>query len=525
MKRMLSLALTVACVTSIAACNKAEETTTPEPTASKAPTASTNPVSDKKIKASFLIQEHPSWPFKKDWTVWKNLQEATNIEFDFIPASGDAFSQKLKLMSATNDLPDLVGFNLATANELGVAGQLAKVNDYLHLMPNLKKILETEKDAKEVLTAGDGNIYFMPQIGLPKYTKVWLYRADIFAKHNLKPPTNTTELYDVLKKLKQLYPDSTPLVSRNTMSSPIGNWFLDLGPQWGTGDMVYFNRKTNKWQFGPMENNFKSMLQYLNKLYSEKLLDPEWATLATKQWEDKLYADDKAFITYDFIYRIETMLPLATQKNPNWKLLATEPLIQDGIGDKKYLVRSQIVQTDGYMISSKAKNKEELFKYADFLYGEEGARLSNFGKVGETAVKNADGTYNWTSDVKTPMNPNGKNEYTAYYGFLSLGSVLRNTPDSNQILYLSNKDVKSAFELFDKNNYGLPPAPVLKFTEAERKQVAELEAAIRDYTVPRMVAFVQNGDFDKWDDHVAKVKQLKIDQLLEIYNKMQERQK
>ncbi len=523
---MLSLALAATMLTTMTvACSKSEETPGPSGSSSPVASTSTHPVTDKKIKATFLIQEHPSWPFKKDWTVWKNLQEASNIEFDFTPAAGDAFTQKLKLMAATDDLPDLIHYNLASANEYGVAGQLAKVNDYLHLMPNLKKILETEKDAKDILTASDGNIYFIPQIGLPKYTKVWLYRADIFAKHNLKPPTNTSELYDVLKQLKQLYPGSMPLISRNTMSSPIGNWFLDLGPQWGTGDMVYYNQKTKKWQFGPMENNFKAMLQYLNKLYAEKLLDPEWATLATKQWEDKLYTDDKAFITYDFIYRIETMLPLATQKNPNWKLMALDPLIQDGIGEKKYLVRSQIVQTDGYMISTKSKNKEALFKYADWLYGQEGSILSNFGKVGDTAVKNADGTYNWTSDVKTPLNPNGKNEYTAHYGFMSLGSVLKNTPDANQILYLSNKDVKSAFERFDKEKFDQQLPPVLKFTEAEKKQVAELEAAIRDYTVPRTVAFVQNGDFDKWDEHVAKVKSLKIDQLLDIYNKMQERQK
>lgn len=525
MKRMLQTTLAIACVSTVVACSKSEESASHAPSESKTPTVSSNPVSDKKVKASFLIQEHPSWPFKKDWTVWKNLQEATNVEFDFIPAAGDAFTQKLKLMGATDDLPDLIGYNLATANEYGVAGQLAKVNDYLSVMPNFKKILDNDKLARDTLTASDGNIYFMPLIGAPKYTKVWLYRSDIFAKHNLKPPTNAAELYDVLKQLKQLYPNSTPLTSRNTMSSPTANWFLDLAPQWGTGDMVYYNQKAKKWQFGPVEDNFKAMLQYLNKLYAEKLLDPEWATLATKQWEDKMYADDKAFISYDFIYRIETMLPVATQKNANWKLQALDPLVPDGFGEKKYLVRSQFVETDGYMISSKSKSKEALFKYADYLYSTEGANLSNFGKAGETAVKNADGTYNWSSDIKTPLNPTGKNEYTAYYGFMSLGSQLRNTADANQILYLSNKDVKAAFDRFDKEKFDQPLQPVLKFTDAEKKQVAELEAAIRDYTVPRTIAFVQNGDFDKWDEHVAKVKSLKIDQLLEIYNKMQDRQK
>lgn len=530
MRKLITLLMVMA-ITTVVACSKSTSDTapsgqSPEGAATKTHSApkSANPVSDERIKVSYLIQEHPSWPFNKEWTVWKNITEATNVEFDFIPAAGDAFIQKLKLMFATNDVPDLINFNLATANEYGIAGQLAKVNDYLHLMPNFQRILDTEKDARDILTAGDGNIYFLPQVGLPKYTKVWLYRSDIFEKHNLQPPTNADELYEVLKQLKQLYPESTPLTSRNAMNNPIGNWFIDLGLQWNTGDMMYYNDQTNKWQFGPIEDNFKAMLQYLNKLYKEKLLDPEWATLATKQWEDKMYADDKAFITYDYIYRIETMLPVARQSNPEWTIKALEPLVPEGIGNKKYLVRSQIVQTDGFMISADSPYKEQLFKLADFLYSDEGAALSNFGKVGETAVVDAEGHYNWSSDVKTPLNPNGQNEYTNTYGFMSLGSLLIYHPDANRILNLSNPDVKSAFELFDEKGYDQSPPPVLKFTEAEKKQVAELEAAIRDFTVPRYVGFVQNGNFEDWDNYVAQVKSLKVDQLVELYNTMQQRQ-
>lgn len=527
-KKILALFISSALVFSAAGCGSKNETKNGDTKGQVTSETNKQPgsyVSDKRIKVSYLIQEHGSTPFKKDWAIWKNLTEATNVEFEFMPATGEAFTQKLQMLYSTNDLPDMINFNLTKANEIGVSGQLAKVNDHLDKMPNLKAILDSEKDSRDILTAGDGNMYFMPVVGLPKYTKVWLYRSDIFKKHNLKAPTNTDELYDVLKQLKKLYPDSTPLINRNAMNSAVGNWFLDMSYQWGTGQMVYFNTKTNKWQFGPTEDNFKAMLQYLNKLSSEKLLDPEWSTLATKQWEDKMYADDKAFVSFDFIYRIETMLPVATQKNPDWKLEALVPLAKDGVGDKKYSIRSQIVQTDGIMISSKSKYQTELFKLVDYLYSNDGALMSNFGKVGETAVKNADGTYNWSGDIKTPLNPNGKNEYSTNYGFMTLGSYLKATPDTNQILYLSNKDVKSAFDLFEKNNYAAPLQPVLKFTDAERKQVAELESSLRDYTVAETVKFVQNGGFDKWNDYVAKVKALKVDQLLEIYNNMQARQK
>ena len=533
--RLLVLLIVAAFITALAGCGRSQvsqettaagtavQTTASETKASSLPASY---VSDQKIKVTYLIQEHPSWPFNKDWTFWKDIQEATNIEFDFITSTGDAMGQKLKMLSATNDLPDLINYNLATANELGLLGQLTKVNEYMDKMPNFQReVMNASPDAKDILTAGDGNIYFMPQVGLPKYTKVWLYRSDIFKKHNLTPPTNTDELYNVLKELKKLYPDSTPLTSRNAMTSAISDWFLDLTLQWDTGEMVYYNEKTGKWQFGPIEDNYKAMLQFLNKLMSEGLLDPEWSTLATKQWEDKLYANDKAFVTYDFVYRIETMLAVATQQNPDWKLEALVPVTQDGIGEKKYSIRSQIVQSDGYMISAKSKYVNELFKYADYMYSREGALLSNFGKVGETAVLNPDGSYDYSKDIKTPRNPSGTKEYQADFGFMSLGSFFVNTPDANEILYLSNKDVKAAFDLFDKNGYAQVLQPVKTFTEDERKQVAELESSIRDYTIAQVVSFVQKGGFDQWDAYVAKIKDLKVDQLLEIYNAMQARKK
>lgn len=526
-KRFLALMIAGTMALSAAGCNKADNKAK-DSTAESTPKTSGLPASyasDKRIKVSYLIQEHASTPFKKDWAVWKNITEATNIEFDFMPAAGEAFNQKIRMLFSTNDLPDLINFNLATANEFGVAGQLEKVNNHIDKMPNFKAVLDAEGDARDTLTAGDGNMYFLPVVGLPKYTKVWMYRSDIFKKHNLKAPTNAAELYDSLKQLKQLYPASTPLINRNSMSSIIGNLFVDMAYQWGTGMMVYFNDKTNKWQFGPTEDNFKEMLKYLNKLAAENLLDPEWPTLATKQWEDKMYADDKAFVTFDYIYRIETMLPTATQKNPDWKLEALEPINQGGIGEKKYSIRSQIVTSDGMMVSSKSKYKDELFKLVDYLYSKEGALLANFGKEGETAVKSADGTYNWSSNIKTPLNPGGKDEYNTTFGFMTLGSYLQASPDTNQILYLSNKDVKSAFDLFDKNGYAAPLQPILRFTDAERKQVAELETSIRDYALAETVKFVQNGNFDKWNDYVAKIKALKVDQLLEIYNTMQARQK
>lgn len=100
MKKLLVILLLVALTVSIAACSPTQGDPTTTQTGN---TDNTNGselpasyVSPERIKVTYMIQEHPSTPFNKDWVIWKNLTEATNVEFEFMPASGDAFFAETK---------------------------------------------------------------------------------------------------------------------------------------------------------------------------------------------------------------------------------------------------------------------------------------------------------------------------------------------------------------------------------------------------------------------------------------------
>ena len=56
--------------------------------------------------------------------------------------------------------------------------------------------------------SADGKIYSAPSYGSPTAfgnMRTWMYRKDIFEKHGLQPPETYEELYQVCKKLKELY--------------------------------------------------------------------------------------------------------------------------------------------------------------------------------------------------------------------------------------------------------------------------------------------------------------------------------
>src|SRR5690606_24025725 len=106
-------------------------------------------------------------------------------------------------------LPDLMFMtSFTTANRYGQDGALVNILDYLDIMPNFSKWLEMYPEIKERYLAADGGMYMFPNQGFGETNRIiWLYRDDIFRKHNLQIPNTYDELYDVLKKLKELYPD------------------------------------------------------------------------------------------------------------------------------------------------------------------------------------------------------------------------------------------------------------------------------------------------------------------------------
>ncbi len=142
----------------------------------------------------------------------------------------------------------------------------------------------------------------------------WLYRADIFTKNNIAVPTSYDELYTALKKLKDIYPDTYPLVFRRNVAN-----FELTAPQWGTGQGRYYDYDKKVWRFGPIEPNYKEMVKYFHKLYQDKLIPPDWVTLDTKGWQD-IISTSKAFVTFDYASRLDFYNVPMRKENPDFTL-------------------------------------------------------------------------------------------------------------------------------------------------------------------------------------------------------------
>ncbi|RKN04333.1 sugar ABC transporter substrate-binding protein [Streptomyces radicis] len=104
---------------------------------------------------------------------------------------------------AGGELPDVAEIGTTWAAEFGAAGALADLSGSIDEAGLGDDLVPGLIDAATV----DGSVY-----GMPWYAGIrsLMYRADVFAEHDLQPPTTWDELREVALRLRDLEPDMIP---------------------------------------------------------------------------------------------------------------------------------------------------------------------------------------------------------------------------------------------------------------------------------------------------------------------------
>ncbi len=503
--RQIILATMLAFALLIAGCSKSNNnegspSSSGTQPASKSPSAaaSETPAALTSKTFTMLTDSNPSWPFDKEWPVWKWIEEKTGAKFNVQLPSGTLYDA-LNLTFASGDLPDLIFMPDRTqALKYGQQGALVNILDYKAKMPNFQKWMEQYPDVTKSFLAADGKMYMLPTQGFGETNRVvWMYREDIFKKHGLTPPKTYDELYTILKELKKLYPDSYPLAFRNGMPA-----MTNLTPNFETSD-TYYKNDDGDVIFGPAEDNYKTMVGYLNKFYYEKLIPSDWLTLQTKQWQD-LLSTDQAFITVDFIGRIDFFNAAIRQENPEFTMAFMAP--PAGLpGGKQQNPFKQVVENN-LAISATSNNIDDIVKVFDFFYSEEGRTLLSWGKEGETYTveggqKKINPTYVDSSDFRkrTGLATNGTYTWIDYDAHLSLAS----------------KELKYAYQEAPKydSKFNLKPS----FTDKEYETISITGTAIDKYRDEQISKFILGAEsLDDWSKYVDELNKLGLPQVTEL---------
>lgn len=506
MKKAISLLLTLAMTAGVAAACAGKT----DNNAGTAPAGSDKPavIESKTFKA--LLDNNATFPYSKDWPVWKWIKEKTGVTLEVQTPSGK-LSDTLNLVIASKSMPDLMYMpNRRESNKFGQQGALVDLLEHLNDMPNLKKWIEKYPEEAKAALSSEGKMYMFPNQGFGETNRmIWLYREDVFKKEGLTAPKTYDELYAVLKQLKAKYPDSTPLAIRYGQIPDEMN--ANLTANFGTGEGAYYNFDKKEWSYGPVEDNYKAMVTMWNKFYKEGLIPADFLSMQTKQWQD-IVSTGKAFVTIDYISRVDFFNNAMRKENPEYNMQFMAPPA-GGTGTKQQNPYFHYLE-GGLTLASTSKNIKDVLKYMDFFYSEEGRTLTSWGVEGETYT-NEGGSKKFKPEFTdvTEMRKKTGLQTSGTYTWI----------DFNAHLSLFSKDLQNAYTEAAKYD---PPAmqPRPAFTERENEVVSVTGEAIKKHRDESFAKFVTGSrSLAEWDKYVEENKNLGVQKLLDTYKEAHKR--
>ena len=507
-KRIIALFLALITMFSLCACTGGDEKAETEYIGEKMP-----------VRLSVISSA--SWPVREDWKLWEYIEEGSGFDIKVEPLVNDG--QKLTLMFASGgeDLPDLVSFQWKTATgKFSHQGALVPLDSVEEHMPNYVAWRDSlsEDDYKNVITtrkAADGNIYLSPSIGREKTGgKGWLYRKDIFEKHNLKTPTNFDELYIVCKKLKALYPDSYPfcpnqlLVNISTAGSSWQKWW-----EW----LEYYDFENGEWHWGMADPIAKDILTYFKRMIDEGLCPPNAVTLSGIEW-DELITTNRGFIFPNFSTRIDYFNSLAKENNPEFEIDAMVPPVatENGVS----MVENRSYDQRGYVIANTENQAriENAARFLDWFYTDEAMELVSWGKEGETYEIGDDGNRRYILN-------NENSQVLSLYGFTTVGGYMRFDPEAaaqtESEVMANTRDMRFEHTLPYSNPYLW-----VEFTEEENKVYSSYYALCKTYTEEFCAKILLGQEpLSKLDEFQKNLREMGVDELLKMYETAYDRVK
>jgi putative aldouronate transport system substrate-binding protein len=339
------------------------------------------------------------------WTRYinDNFGKANNAIVKFIPVPRSQEIEKLNVLMAANEAPDI-----SFTYDSPTISRYAKVNGILQLDDLLAKHGKelTNYLGKTVLTYG---VFNGKQMAIPakRTSLAWggmFIRKDWLDKLGMPIPTTRDELYNTLIAFRDKNPGGV---------NGVIPWGLAAtGFNYNTGNLSesYWGKQTEE-EFvtapGWLKPGNKDALKFLNKLYNEKLISPDFALDKTAKQADADVTNGKVGFfsaNWDYPLRQNISVPLKTNA-PN----------------------ANFVPIDAF------KNYEG--KYKKIAYNENGVNvfIPKSSKNAELAIK----YLNWMSDPKVLFFLQYGLEGVNHKMVDGIPQVINQTGDNMQTSYLN----------------------------------------------------------------------------------------
>lgn len=321
-----------------------------------------------------------------DWNAteqFKQYEEQLGIKLDATTYTAEQWPSKLTLMLASDEMPDILACAELTVDqvtEYGGDGYFLDFSEYLDIMPNLSAYMEKYPEYAASLKDEDGHIYALSQINESPdnymFFNTWVNQKWL-DNLNLEKPKTLDDFYNVLVAFRDEDADGD---GDPTNEIPMGyqgdTWYHgEYIILWGHGIYVDNNdggyhriiNENNQVELANTSENYKDFLKYMNKLYTEELINQDCYVVN----RDELLADLNEF-KIGVMFTTRSLAPKDyLERAQTWRIIG-------GLTDETYSPEGKIVLYGrtgtgyGWAVNAETEYPEEICKFFDYLYTDEG---------------------------------------------------------------------------------------------------------------------------------------------------------
>ncbi|WP_163580816.1 extracellular solute-binding protein [Gracilibacillus saliphilus] len=473
-KRLVQIVFLAAILCFLGACSKTEETD------------SKNLDNDESDEISIMVPLHtPEVPNDK---LKNELEKATGFSLDitWIPASN--YDDRVNSAFATNSLTQAVPTGYGTFIQFIDAiqdGQFWEIGPYLDEFDNLSKLNEDILSNQLV----DDKLYSL-YMGRPRSRAGIIYRKDWADTLGLSTPTNTAELYEMIKAFTEEDPnksgedDTLGLVDRTTLTGgsfkTMSSWF-GTPNNWGEVDGELLP------EF--MFPEYKETLNYLKKIHSNNYVNEDFP-VTSKTDQVEMMVNGTGGVYVGTMGDVQSMYNDAIELNP----------------DVEFDVHNYIEGPDGeYGVfsnpgfgslvlfpKSAIETEEELKKvleFFDYLMTEDGANLIIWG-IEDEHYEVVDGKAN-IMDENQHLHDLEVKPYSSF----EIGESASNGRYEGYYSYEPRTKADMLYE--DNDNYLIEDPAFTLISETYLNNGGHLDQIIEDATYNYIIGQIDEAGFDE----------------------------
>lgn len=491
------------------------------------------PLFEEPVTLTYMGEGSP-WNMSGD-VVWsqalQTIDEMANVQWEQTWLTMFTGTDTFNLVIASGDYPDVISnFYKYYTNGIqdGIEQEIIidmdePIREY---MPNYMNIVNSDPEITRQASTDDGKIWGVQLISNPVQDSFNgpIARADLMEKYGIDKLTTLDDWENYLTQCVQneaecargaLLLMNTGFMSNYTTPSFTISSAFDSGTvdtPWIVidGQVIY----------SPVTDGYKDYLKRMNDWYEKGLVYRDFASYQQTFGQASMMSTGEVTLADGFYNSIDDTESDATVEGLRVKAVPY-PVQKEGdtihLRNYTYQVRPEYAM----VISTACQYVEEVCKYFDYMWTEEGIRLVNYGPEGVTWNWGPDGKIEFTDVITNDPDGNSVKSMFTYYGTFNFCTY---NDWTREAITLSD-DCMSCLDLWASCGDKDYVMPNVTLNTEESETYGAIFSNVNTHVSEMTLRFI-NGtdDIDAgWDEYVAQIEGMGIQKVIDCYQAAYER--